>query len=60
VSRYSGMAEVLYAEPNGIVRPPPPHLVPNDPGYRDQWNLRQLNAERTWAIQKGGAAWPSR
>jgi serine protease len=54
VERYSRMPEVEYAEPNGVLR----HsqgatLKPNDTFYKYQWNLTQMNAERTWGIQKG-------
>jgi serine protease len=54
VERYSRMPEVEYAEPNGLVR----HsegatLKPDDAFYRFQWNFTQMNAERTWGIQRG-------
>ena len=46
--------EVLYAEPNGLVRRTEAVVfAPNDGLYKYQWNLKQLNAERTWGIQKG-------
>jgi serine protease len=54
VERFSRMPEVDYAEPNGVVRLSDGRtFTPNDTHYRVQWNLTQLNAERTWAIQKG-------
>jgi serine protease len=54
VERYSRMPEVEFAEPNGIVRHSQAStLKPNDTYYRYQWNLTQMNAERTWGIQKG-------
>ncbi len=54
VRRLSRMPEVLYAEPNGIVRASAPAtFTPDDRFYKFQWNLRQMNSERTWAIQKG-------
>jgi serine protease len=54
VQRFSRMPEVLYAEPNRIVRATQAATFrPNDTFYRYQWNLTQMNAERTWAIQKG-------
>jgi serine protease len=54
VEGYSRMPEVAYAEPNGIVRrSQAATLKPNDPFYRYQWNLTQVNAERTWGIQSG-------
>jgi serine protease len=54
VERFSGMPEVEYAEPNGLVRETQgATFKPNDTVYRYQWNLGQINAERTWGIQKG-------
>jgi len=54
VERYSRMPEVDYAEPNGLVRHSQGTTFrPNDALYRFQWNLTQMNAERTWGIQKG-------
>ncbi|HSD65431.1 MAG TPA: S8 family peptidase, partial [Vicinamibacteria bacterium] len=54
VDRYSRMPEVAYAEPNGLVRQSQAATFkPNDTLYRYQWNLAQLDAERTWGIQKG-------
>jgi len=54
VERYARMPEVEYAEPNGILRhSQAATLQPNDTLYRYQWNLTQMNAERTWGIQKG-------
>jgi serine protease len=48
---------VAYAEPNGLVRQSQgTTLKPNDTFYRYQWNLTQINAERTWGIQKGKSA----
>ena len=50
----SGMPEVEYAEPNGLVRASQgATFQPDDRFYRFQWNLKQMNAERTWGIQKG-------
>jgi serine protease len=39
--------EVEFAEPNYIY-----HLqsIPNDPGFRDQWNLDQINMPRAWEM----------
>lgn len=54
VERFSRMPEVAYAEPNGIVRrTQAATFKPDDPFYSFQWNLTQMNAERTWGIQKG-------
>jgi serine protease len=54
VAAYSRMAEVEYAEPNGIVRRTQgTTFKPDDRYYRYQWNMTQVNAERTWGIQKG-------
>lgn len=44
---------VVYAEPVGRVRA---HYRPNDPLYQYQWNLQQLEFERTWDINTGGAS----
>jgi serine protease len=57
VLRLSRMPEVAYAEPNGLVRETQgTTLHPDDSYYRYQWNLTQVNAERTWGIQKGKAS----
>jgi serine protease len=54
VERYSRMPEVEYAEPNGILRrTQAATFKPDDRYYSFQWNLTQMNAERTWGIQKG-------
>ena len=48
------MPEVEYAEPNGLVRrTQAATFKPDDRYYRFQWNLTQMDAERTWGIQKG-------
>jgi serine protease len=47
------LGTVDYAEPNGTVRAFAP---PNDPLYGLQWNMRMLDAERTWRIQTGDAS----
>ncbi len=50
VARFAALPAVQYAEPN-YVR----HLsfTPNDPLFRFQWNLRLIDATRTWDIQQG-------
>jgi serine protease len=55
VSHLGRLPEVDYAEPNGVVRAlqTPPVFTPNDRLYGLQWHMRQINAERTWAIQQG-------
>jgi len=54
IRRFSGMREVAFAERNGILRKSGGDtFVPNDKFYSFQWNLKMLNAERTWGIQKG-------
>jgi serine protease len=54
VERFSRMPEVAYAEANGIVRrSQAATFKPDDRFYSFQWNLTQVNAERTWGIQKG-------
>ncbi len=50
VSRLHGMREVEYAEANGVARA---FLSPNDRYWENQWNMRQIGAERTWDIQTG-------
>jgi serine protease len=39
--------EVEYAEPNYIQHP---HAIPNDPLYRMQWNMDQINMPAAWDI----------
>jgi serine protease len=54
VQLFRGMAEVDYAEPNGLVHESQAETFsPNDPYFKYQWNLKQVGAERTWAIQQG-------
>lgn len=42
--------EVVFAEPNYIHHL---HATPNDPGFRDQWNMDQINMPRAWEINGG-------
>ena len=44
---------VVYAEPVGRIRA---LYRPNDPLYEYQWNLQQLDFERTWDINTGAAS----
>jgi serine protease len=54
VREFSRMSEVAFAEPNGLVRQSDAvTFKPNDTYYRYQWDMTQMNAERTWGIQKG-------
>jgi len=54
VAAYRRMADVEFAEPNGIVHKTQARtFTPNDQFYKYQWNLKQVGAERTWGIQKG-------
>jgi serine protease len=53
LARFRAMPEVDYAERDGRARA---LFTPNDPGYRYQWNLRQVGAARTWDIQRGDAS----
>ncbi len=50
VARFSVLPSVAYAEPNYLR-----HMAftPNDPLFRFQWNLRLIDAPRTWDIQQG-------
>jgi serine protease len=53
------MPEVEYAEPNGVVRAfqaGGSRFTPNDRLFPLQWHMRMVDAERTWAIQKGDPA----
>ncbi|MGE0454313.1 MAG: S8 family peptidase [Vicinamibacteria bacterium] len=52
VASLRAMREVEYAEPNYVARA---FLAPNDPFYDRQWNMKLINAERTWDIQKGSS-----
>jgi serine protease len=57
IAAFSRLPEVAYAEPNGVVRKSEAQTFkPNDRYYKYQWNLVQMNAERTWGIQKGKSA----
>ncbi len=47
----SGLVE--YAELDYLRRP---HFTPNDPGFRDQWNLRLINADKAWDINRGASS----
>jgi serine protease len=53
LARFRALPEVDYTEVNGRARA---FFTPNDPGYRFQWNLRQIGAARTWDIQRGDAS----
>ena len=49
---------VAFAETNGRVtasQSRPGFLTPNDPFYDAQWNMRLVDAERTWGIQTGSS-----
>ena len=56
VSRFSHMPGVAEAEPNGLVRATGTTFQPNDRLFVRQWHLKMLDAERTWAIQKGDSS----
>ena len=57
VARFRAMPEVAYAEPNGFVRKSQAQtFTPNDEFFEFQWNMRQVGAERTWAIQRGSSS----
>jgi serine protease len=49
----AAQAGVIYAEPVGRATP---YFRPNDPLYQHQWNLHQLDFERTWDINRGAAS----
>ena len=55
VARLASLPEVDYAEPNGRVRAlqAGSRFTPNDTLFDLQWHMKMVDAERTWAIQKG-------
>ena len=54
MARFSSLPEVAYAEPNGLVyASQATRFTPNDRFFSFQWNMKMIDAERTWAIQKG-------
>ena len=55
VARLASLPEVDYAEPNGRVRAlqAGSRFTPNDTFFNLQWHMKMVDAERTWAIQKG-------
>jgi serine protease len=55
VAQLASLPEVDYAEPNGVVRASQVagRFTPNDRLFPFQWHMKMVNAERTWAIQKG-------
>lgn len=54
VTSFAALPGVAWAEPNGLVWVDDAAIfTPNDTFFEFQWNLKQLNAERTWGIQKG-------
>jgi serine protease len=51
------MPDVAYAEPNGIVHASQStRFTPNDRLFTLQWHMRMVDAERTWAIQRGDSS----
>ncbi|HET8646504.1 MAG TPA: S8 family serine peptidase, partial [Vicinamibacteria bacterium] len=57
LARFTSLPEVEYAEPNGIVRAyQAQRFRPNDELFGYQWHLRMVDAERTWAIQRGDSS----
>jgi serine protease len=58
LAQLASMPEVDYAEPNGVVRAlqVSGRFVPNDRLFPLQWHMKMVDAERTWAIQKGDAS----
>ena len=58
MARLRTLPGVAYAERNGRVsasQSRPGFLTPNDEFYRAQWNMRLVDAERTWGIQTGSS-----
>jgi len=57
LARFTSLPEVDYAEPNGIVHAfQAQRFTPNDEFFQFQWNMRMVDAERTWAIQRGDSS----
>jgi serine protease len=57
LARFGSLPEVDYAEPNGIVHAfQAQRFTPNDTLFSFQWHMRMVDAERTWAIQRGDPA----
>ena len=58
MARLRALPGVAFAEGNGRVTASQSRtgfLTPNDEFYRAQWNLRLVDAERTWGIQTGSS-----
>jgi serine protease len=58
MARLRALPGVAFAERNGRVtasQSRPGVLTPNDPFYDAQWNMRLIDAERTWGIQTGSS-----
>ncbi len=58
MTRLRGVPGVAFAERNGRVTASQSRtgfLTPNDEFYRAQWNMRLVDAERTWGIQTGSS-----
>jgi serine protease len=54
LARFTSLPEVEFAEPNGIVHSfQAQRFTPNDRLFAFQWHMQMMDAERTWAIQKG-------
>lgn len=59
LERYAAIDEVVYAEPNYILRNVDdflPDVVPNDQNYSSLWGLRVINAERAWNLTTGNVS----
>src|SRR6185503_10085102 len=57
--RVRQMPEVAYVEPNYLARASqtrPGYFAPNDEFYRFQWNMKMLDSERVWGIQRGDSS----
>jgi serine protease len=54
LARFASMPDVEYAEPNARVHSfQATRFTPNDRLFSLQWHMRMVDAERTWAIQRG-------
>ena len=54
IQTLSNMPQVEYVEPNLLVQAT--NVIPNDPFWPDQWNMRKVNAPAAWSMQKGSTA----
>jgi len=54
VNAYRSEKAVAFAEPDYVIQAHA--IMPNDPGYKDQWGLRKIKAPKAWEFTKGLAS----